>query len=1453
MKAKRSKATNQLARKRIPGKGRSLCTSALIVSAAIGIGVTVNPERSWAGACAGVYSTRNGTGTTAFVGYFNRLTNSYVDVVTYNGGNNINAIATQPSTGNVFFVNRATRQVVVYNVNTESLTTLTGTLPNISATIVGATFLPNGRLYVYYNDKTLIEVNPATGSQIGSTITISGIPGGSSGTTNGDLAVGTDGTLYALGDTSASTSQFYSITISGTTATATPVNGNNNISGVNAANGLAIDPLNGKVYISSGTGTYELNPTTKVATQLTTVATITDLAACGSPTPDLPTITKAFSPTNVSGTPATSTLTLTLGNTNTVPIYTLQTLTDTLPSGLVVSSPNGLGGSCTAIAGNTVTAAAGSGSISFNSGFKIPAGGCTVTVNVTTNSAGSYVNNIPAGDLKTFAGDNATATSSTLTVTTPPVTVSGTVFSDADGSITINGSDAGTNAGSANLTVYAVDTAGNVVAKATVAANGTYSLTTVPANANVTLRLSNNSTVAVGATAPAAPSLPANWVNTGENKNGTTETITPGDIAVTTTTTNITNQNFGIEQRPTAVGGTATSQTNPGGTNTVTVASTLFTGSTDPDGTVASYRITAFPSNATSIRINGTNYTSASFPGAGVTVTTAQLAGMLVDPIDGAVTVGIPFQAIDNAGQPSSNTATASLPFSAAAAPVTVSGRVFSDADADVTINGSDAGTNAGSTSLTIYAIDTAGNVIDKATVAADGTYTFTNIPPNASVKLRLSNNATVTIGAPAPAAPSIPAGWFHTGENLNGTIDGAIATLGDIALTTTTANVTNQNFGIRQSYTIAPDPAPNTCNPDYRTALNTGITAAGGQLAVGANDLNWTAEWLAGPASGPGTPYAPPRPVGVMPAVVVGNLAPGAWVNEPANARWISYPFRLSVNSNGVHNDADLDGTTQEGNPSFSGPGTSDDVRLKFTSFLTLPSNANTVSISLPVGVAVDNQFVSIKVNGVENLVPTPAANPVAVDYGSFKNVNVTNGWQVGVNTIEVIVDSGPDRVGFLLGVQATSTQVCSTPVTINGTVFSDADGSITINGSDAGTNAGSANLTVYAIDTAGKVVDKATVAANGTYSLANVPGNASVTLRLSNDATVAVGATAPAAPSLPANWVNTGENKNGTTETTTPGDIAITTTTTNISNQNFGIEQLPNTTPINATAQANPGGTTTVQVPTLAGTDPEDGALGSGKSFKIVALPTNGTLTYNNAAVTAGQIITNYDPTLLKLDPNDGTITVTFSVAAIDAAGKEDPTPATVSMPFTGAGGTPQIVLVKRITANNGAAITTTVDDPGSPNDNAANWPNPVDVTTGISTYLKGATNGGTIRPGDVLEYTIYFLSNGGAAATNINLCDLVPSNSTFIPDSFSSSPESGINLTIGATTTNLTNVPDVDGGEFFNPGATPSIACSATNTNGAVVVNVVKSPATLPNATAPGTPSNSYGFIRFRARVN
>ena len=89
-----------------------------------------------------------------------------------------------------------------------------------------------------------------------------------------------------------------------------------------------------------------------------------------------------------------------------------------------------------------------------------------------------------------------------------------------------------------------------------------------------------------------------------------------------------------------------------------------------------------------------------------------------------------------------------------------------------------------------------------------------------------------------------------------------------------------------------------------------------------------------------------------------------------------------------------------------------------------------------------------------------------------------------------------------------------------------------------------------------------------------------------------------------------------------------------------------------------------------------------------------------------------------------------------------------------------------------------------------------------------------------------------------------------------------DSGIALGLSSTSlptvpttyfSNIADNPTPDGGEFIRPGATPPINCSGDNTNGAIVVKVVTGTDTLPNATASGNPKNSYGFIRFRAKVN
>ena len=99
-----------------------------------------------------------------------------------------------------------------------------------------------------------------------------------------------------------------------------------------------------------------------------------------------------------------------------------------------------------------------------------------------------------------------------------------------------------------------------------------------------------------------------------------------------------------------------------------------------------------------------------------------------------------------------------------------------------------------------------------------------------------------------------------------------------------------------------------------------------------------------------------------------------------------------------------------------------------------------------------------------------------------------------------------------------------------------------------------------------------------------------------------------------------------------------------------------------------------------------------------------------------------------------------------------------------------------------------------------------------------------------------------------------------------------EVGMSLALNATTlptipnTNLSNLIDTDEGSFYAPGTNPPIVdlCkkhdpnppntlipinSSNNLSGVVLINLSNP---LPAATSPGVPTNSYGFIRFRAKV-
>jgi uncharacterized repeat protein (TIGR01451 family) len=159
------------------------------------------------------------------------------------------------------------------------------------------------------------------------------------------------------------------------------------------------------------------------------------------------------------------------------------------------------------------------------------------------------------------------------------------------------------------------------------------------------------------------------------------------------------------------------------------------------------------------------------------------------------------------------------------------------------------------------------------------------------------------------------------------------------------------------------------------------------------------------------------------------------------------------------------------------------------------------------------------------------------------------------------------------------------------------------------------------------------------------------------------------------------------------------------------------------------------------------------------------------------------------------------------------------------------PNLLLVKRITnvTRGGVPLpsinfSTFIDNPADPDDNAPGW----SQLPPVGVYQLGLEN--PIQTNDQIEYTVYFLSDGGNLANNINFCDLIPEGTTFIPNS--------IEAIKGTTPV---------GGNFFSP-LVPLPAgngCSnQTNPNGAVLVNL--------GDISNEEPSN-VGFVRFRVTVD
>jgi Secretion system C-terminal sorting domain len=745
--------------------------------------------------------------------------------------------------------------------------------------------------------------------------------------------------------------------------------------------------------------------------------------------------------------------------------------------------------------------------------------------------------------------------------------LAGTVFNDVNGllDLTVNGMSTGTPSG---VQVYAnlVSTTTGLMLGAgnAITANGAYAFF-VTASTNYIIQLSTNA--GVSGSLPPAISLPANWVSTGENIGaaaGNDGTVN-GIIQVNMGAVSITNVNFGIEQLPNSNVSTQPSQANPGGTVNAVVPATAF-GGTDPDaGIISAIKLTAFPTNATSISINGTQYTTllaiqTAYPnGIPTNANGEPTQTIAVDPIAGNISVVINYVTVDNAGKQDVSAGSVTLPFLS----VNISGNVFNDVAglSDATVNGVGIGSPS-STLLHANLLDAVGIVVATTPINVGGDYTFVNVAGNTSYTVQISTNMGV-VSNPAPA-DALPANWACTGENLGAAAgnDGTIN--GKLPVTVALVNVTNANFGIEQ--------IPNS---------------------------------------------------GIMTLQSITN--PGATSNYNV----------LATSFSGVDPDA---GTV---------------VSLRITVF---PTNATTITINGTTYLAANFPAagVTVPTNASGEPTQTITVDPidgnviVAIPYASIDNAGKE--------------DATPGAVNIPFST-----------LQISGNVLEDGNGLTNMNVDGTGISLPSGTqLYANLLNAAGTtVMTSVPVNNDGSYSFYGVSANTNFIVQLSTNQGVANAATP--ATVLPSSWVNTGEDccDNVGSDGTINGLVTISVSTSDVSNVNFGINKLPESTDIVSASQLNPSGTTAVIVPTMVGADVQDGAMGATKTIRVDVLPTNATLYYNGSLVVAGVAIVNYNPALLTIDPNPNDVSQPYVLAQFqysfqDAAGSWDAVPNTVTMEF-------------------------------------------------------------------------------------------------------------------------------------------------------------------------------------------
>lgn len=1125
-------------------------------------------------------------------------------------------------------------------------------------------------------------------------------------------------------------------------------------------------------------------------------------------------VNKEFNPISISVN-QTSTLTIKLFNSNFSPA-TNTSFTDNLPSGLVIANPAMMSNTC----GGTVTANPGSTSIQL-SGGTIPAatsgtnGNCQITLKVIASTPNTYVNTIAANTVTSSQGTNPLAASATLTVSSGvPIT----------GSKSFSPNNVHGNGSPTTMTITLNNSNGFPLTNASFTDNlpaplkvaTTPSASTTCGSGTVTAVAGSNTVSLSGGIIPASSSCTVTVKLEASNPNdfqdgNVINTIAANNVITTEGITNTSPIQGSVKVQTGAKVNKAFSPSNiqTGETSVLTLTlrnfnSTPITSANITDTMPSGLTVTGLVSNTcggtvtfttTQVQLSGGTVPAAP-PGSGSG--SCQIQVNVTANTSGSYKNDIPAGNLNGVNYPATN---ATLTVSQAT-PVSLS-KSFSPSTS----------VQGGQSTLTITLSNTA----------------------NTQATITSFTDDLTTMGSGFTVASSPAASTTCSGGTVN-------ATAGSTVITMNSGTIPAQG-----SCTITV-PVQVAINAPINKRKNT-IAINGLKTNLGNNTAIATAELNVKPALSLSKSFSP----ATVPVGGVTRLTITVTRNSGAPA---FTGINLTDNLPAGHKISSAPNLTNSCNGTVSAPTNSTQITLSGGTLPTVGSCSISVNVQVPNTTGSDENIIPknsvITDQGASNTSDAKATvtrinsfvslnksfSPISINYGGTSTLNIlilNNNANAIKLTGVALVDEFPTGMKIASSPNATFTgSGCS-----GGTIVAN-PGSNQVSLSNATINAGAqCTLTVNVTsDFAGNLMNE-------------LPNN----LVTSNE-----GVTNNNKPSATLTLLGTADievvTKNDGVSSVAPGA----TTTYTIVVRNNGPD---NAAGIQVADLVPPGLTFTNWSCNATTGSSCDQSSGTGDLNITVSLLKDGTATMTVDA----QVDSNASGTITN------TATVTTPPTVSDPNNDNNSASDTNNVAATA--NNPNVILVKRITAinhsvttNGGDELDKYKDDPNNPyDDNTLDTPTPdpkdTDKWPNPNTFLIGGIDGGKVRPGDEVEYTIYYLSTGDNQAKNVLVCDRIPNHVTFIPTAFNNfatknnlglqNTDRGIVWQYNGNTESLTNIKDGDVAQYFPPqedptDVYPTVDCGGENTNGAIVVNL----GDLPNATASGTPTNSYGFIRFRGRV-